>query len=633
MSDAIKHECGIALIRLRKPLDYYIKKYGTPLYGINNLYLLMEKQSNRGQDGAGVATIKFDVKPGTRYISRSRAVGSTAIKEIFEKINSKFEDVYLKKPEKFNDAAWLKENVAYTGELLLGHLRYGTFGSNSLEYCHPFLRQNNWMTRNIVVAGNFNLTNVDELFNELVKLGQHPKEKADTVTVMEKIGHFLDKENERLFRKFKSEGATNEEITSLIGKHMDVQKILHDASKHWDGGYAMAGLFGHGDAFVLRDPNGIRPVYYFSNDEVVVVTSERPPIQTAFNVPVEEIKELTPGHALIIKKDGRFGEYEITPPRKRTACSFERIYFSRGRDAAIYKERRQLGHQLCNTVLKAVDYDIKNTVFSYIPSTAEVAYSGFVESVNEYLNVIKKEKIVKLGATPDEKKLTEILSLHPRIHKIAIKDAKLRTFITSDSQRGDMVTHVYDTTYGVINRGVDNLVVIDDSIVRGTTLKNSILKILDRLGPKKIVVVSSAPQIRYPDCYGIDMAKLGDFIAFQAAIQLLKDNFKENLLDELYEKAKAQESLPKEKITNVVAEIYNLFTPEQISKKIAELVRPKNLNAEVEIIYQTIEGLHKACPNNTGDWYFSGNYPTPGGNKVVNKSFMNYMEGKNVRAY
>jgi amidophosphoribosyltransferase len=633
MSDAIKHECGIALIRLLKPLDYYIKKYGTPLYGINNLYLLMEKQSNRGQDGAGVATIKFDVKPGTRYISRTRAVGSTAIKEIFEKINNRFEDIYLKKPEKFKDADWLKENVAYTGELLLGHLRYGTFGSNSLEYCHPFLRQNNWMTRNIVVAGNFNLTNVDELFSELVKLGQHPKEKADTVTVMEKIGHFLDKENERLFRKFKSEGNSNEEITSLIGKHLDVQKILHDASKYWDGGYAMAGLFGHGDAFVLRDPNGIRPVYYFSNDEVVVVTSERPPIQTAFNVPVEQIKELTPGHALVIKKNGRFAEYEVTAPRKRTACSFERIYFSRGRDAEIYKERRQLGRQLCNMVLKAVEYDIKNTVFSYIPSTAEVAYGGFVEGINEYLNGVKKDRILKLGNTLTEKALKEILAVHPRIHKVAIKDAKLRTFIATDNQRGDMIAHVYDTTYGVINKGKDNLVILDDSIVRGTTLKNSILKILDRLGPKKIIVVSSAPQIRYPDCYGIDMAKLGDFIAFQAAIQLLRDNFKEDLLDELYEKAKEQEYLPKEQITNVVSEIYDLFTTEQISLKIAELVRPKNLNAEVEIIYQTIEGLHNACPNNTGDWYFSGKYPTPGGNKVVNKSFMNYMEGKNVRAY
>lgn len=633
MSDAIKHECGIAMIRLLKPLDYYIEKYGTPLYGVNKLYLLMEKQHNRGQDGAGVANIKFDVKPGNRYISRTRAIGSAAIKEIFGKINIKFEDVYKKNPDRFKDADWLKKNVAYTGELFLGHLRYGTFGGNSLENCHPFLRQNNWMTRNLVVAGNFNLTNVDELFDELVHLGQHPKEKTDTVTVMEKIGHFLDEENERLFKKFKKEGHSHEDISLLIAKELDVQRILKAASRKWDGGYAMAGLFGHGDAFVLRDPNGIRPVFYYSDDEVVVVTSERPAIQTVFNVPIESIKELQPGHSLVIKKDGRFGEFEVIEPREKTACSFERIYFSRGRDADIYKERQKLGSQLCPAVLKSVDYDMVNTVFSYIPSTAEVAFSGLVDGLNHYSNTIKKHKILMMGNNVRDPELTEILSIHPRVHKIAIKDAKLRTFITNDNQRDDMVAHVYDTTYGVINKGIDNLVVIDDSIVRGTTLKQSILKILDRLGPKKIVVVSSAPQIRYPDCYGIDMAKLGDFIAFQAAIQLLKDNFKENLLEELYEKAKAQEGLPKEKITNVVTEIYKQFTAEQISNKIAELVRPKGITAEVEIIYQSISGLHNACPNNTGDWYFTGNYPTPGGNKVVNKSFINYMEGKNVRAY
>ncbi len=634
MSDAIKHECGIAMIRLLKPLDYYIEKYGTPLYGVNKLYLLMEKQHNRGQDGAGVANIKFDVQPGNRYISRTRAIGSAAIKEIFGKINTKFEDVYKKNPDRFKDAAWLKKNVAYTGELFLGHLRYGTFGGNSLENCHPFLRQNNWMTRNLVVAGNFNLTNVDELFDELVHLGQHPKEKTDTVTVMEKIGHFLDEENERLFKKFKKEGGhSHEDISGLIARDLDVQRILKNASKRWDGGYAMAGLFGHGDAFVLRDPNGIRPVFYYSDDEVVVVTSERPAIQTVFNVSIEKIKELQPGHSLIIKKDGKFGEFEVIKPRVKTACSFERIYFSRGRDADIYKERQKLGSQLCPAVLKSVDYDLVNTVFSYIPSTAEVAFSGLVEGLNHYANTIKRHQILMMGNNVRDPELSEILSIHPRVHKIAIKDAKLRTFITNDNQRDDMVAHVYDTTYGVINKGIDNLVIIDDSIVRGTTLKQSILKILDRLGPKKIVVVSSAPQIRYPDCYGIDMAKLGDFIAFQAAIQLLKDNFKENLLEELYEKAKAQESLPKEKITNVVTEIYKLFTAEQISNKIAELVRPTGITAEVEIIYQSIAGLHNACPNNTGDWYFTGNYPTPGGNKVVNKSFINYMEGKNVRAY
>ncbi len=633
MSDAIKHECGIAVIRLRKPLNYYIEKYGTPLYAINKLYLLMEKQHNRGQDGAGVANIKFDAEPGTRYISRNRAIGSSAIKDIFGKINTKFEDIYTKNPSRFKDAAWLKKNVAYTGELFLGHLRYGTFGGNSLENCHPFLRQNNWMTRNLVVAGNFNLTNVDELFDELVHLGQHPKEKTDTVTVMEKIGHFLDEENERLYKKFKKEGHSHEDISGLIARDLDVQRILKDASKRWDGGYAMAGLFGHGDAFVLRDPNGIRPVFYYSDDEIVVVTSERPAIQTVFNVPIESVKELQPGNALIIKKSGTFGEVQIMEPKEKTACSFERIYFSRGRDADIYLERQKLGSQLCPAVLKSVDYDLVNTVFSYIPSTAEVAFSGLVDGLNHYANTIKRHQILMMGSNVRDPELSNILSIHPRVHKVAIKDAKLRTFITNDSQRDDMVAHVYDTTYGVIKKGIDSLVIVDDSIVRGTTLKQSILKILDRLGPKKIVVVSSAPQIRYPDCCGIDMAKLGDFIAFQAAVQLLKDNFKDNLLDELYEKAKAQEDLPKEQITNVVTEIYKQFTPEQISVKIAELVCPKGLNAEVEIIYQSIEGLHNACPNNTGDWYFTGNYPTPGGNKVVNKSFINYMEGKNVRAY
>lgn len=633
MSDAIKHECGIAMVRLLKPLDFYIKKYGTPLYGVNKMYLLMEKQHNRGQDGAGIANIKFDAEPGTRYISRTRAVGSNAIKEIFGKIITRFEDIYSKNPDKLKDAAWLKKNIAYTGELFLGHLRYGTFGSNGLESCHPFLRQNNWMTRNLVVAGNFNLTNVDELFDQLVELGQHPKEKADTVTVMEKIGHFLDEENERLYQKFKKAGHSNEDISSLIATHLDVQRILKDASKKWDGGYAMAGLLGHGDAFVLRDPNGIRPVFYYSDDEVVVVTSERPVIQTVFNVPIGTVRELKPGCALIIKKDGSFGEHEIIEPLEKTACSFERIYFSRGSDASIYKERQKLGHQLCPAILKAVDYDLKNTVFSYIPNTAEVAFGGMIEGLHDYLNKLKKDRILQLGTKISEPELTEILSLHPRVHKIAIKDAKLRTFITNDSQRDEMVAHIYDTTYGVIKEGVDSLVIVDDSIVRGTTLKQSILKILDRLGPKKIVVVSSAPQIRYPDCYGIDMAKLGDFIAFQAAVQLLKDNFKDNLLDELYEKAKAQEGLPKENITNVVKEIYKEFTPEQISKKIAQLLHSEEINAEIDIIYQSIEGLHNACPDNTGDWYFTGNYPTPGGNKVVNKSFINYMEGENVRAY
>lgn len=633
MSDSIKHECGIAVIRLLKPLDYYIKKYGTPNYGINKLYLLMEKQHNRGQDGAGVANIKFDTEAGTPYINRERALGSMAIKEIFGKIFSQFEAAYAKNPQKFKDADWLKKNLFYTGELFLGHLRYGTYGGNGLGNVHPFLRQNNWMTRNLVVAGNFNLTNVDELFNQLVELGQHPREKADTVTVMERIGHFLDEENENLYRKFKQEGHSNQKISTLIAQHVDVQSILKEAAKKWDGGYTMAGLLGHGDAFVLRDPNGIRPAFYYSDDEVVVVASERPVIQTVFNVPIDRVKELTPGHALIIKKNGTFGEYEITPPKEKTSCSFERIYFSRGSDADIYRERQQLGYQVCPAVLKAIDYDLKNTVFSYIPNTAEVAFGGMIEGFHAYLNTVKKTKILEAGTNLTEAALSEILSIHPRVHKIAVKDAKLRTFITNDTQRDDMVAHVYDTTYGVVRKGIDNLVILDDSIVRGTTLKQSILKILDRLGPKKIIVVSSAPQIRYPDCYGIDMAKLGDFIAFQAAVQLLKDRFNENLLDELYEKAKAQDSLPIEHINNVVKEVYQNFTAEEISNKISELLHSPDINAEVEIIYQSIEGLHNAIPNHKGDWYFTGNYPTPGGNRVVNKSFINYMEGENVRAY
>ncbi len=631
MSDQIKHECGIVLIRLLKPYQYYIDKYDTPMYGLNKLYLLMEKQHNRGQDGAGVATIKFDVAPGSRYISRYRATGSTAIQEIFGKINSKFEDAQKKHPSKMKDAAFLKRGVAFTGELLMGHLRYGTYGGNSIENCHPFLRQNNWITRNLVVSGNFNLTNVDELFDHLVELGQHPKEKADTVTVMEKIGHFLDGEVERLFQVFKAQGYSNQEITDLIARDIDIQNILQGASKKWDGGYTMTGMLGHGDAFVLRDPSGIRPAFWYADDEIVVVTSERPAIQTAFNVPIESIRELTPGHALIIKKDGTFGEHEIVPALEKKSCTFERIYFSRGSDRDIYEERKSLGRQLTPTVLKAVDFDVQNTVFSFIPNTAEVAFYGLVDGLHNYLNTVKRHKILSMGKVADPE-LTEILSLQPRIEKIALKDAKLRTFITSDSRRDDMVAHVYDTTYGVVKKG-DNLVVLDDSIVRGTTLRQSILKILDRLGPKKIVVVSSAPQIRYPDCYGIDMAKMGDFIAFQAAVELLKETFRENLLDEVYEKAKAQEGLPVEQITNVVKEVYAPFSAEQISQKISQLLTPAGINADVEILYQSLEGLHSACPNHTGDWYFSGNYPTPGGNRVVNRSFMNYMEGKNVRAY
>lgn len=633
MSDPIKHECGVALIRLRKPLDYYIKKYGTPMYGLNKLYLLMEKQHNRGQDGAGVATIKLDPEPGNRYISRSRSTATGAIQEIFEKIQSKFESAYKSHPNKYTDAAWLKKNVAYSGELLLGHLRYGTFGGNSVENCHPFLRQNNWMSKNLVVAGNFNLTNVDELFQQLVELGQHPKEKSDTVTVMERIGHFLDKENERLFRRFKDQGHSNFDISGLIAEHLDVGRILRDSAKKWDGGYTMCGLIGHGDAFVLRDPNGIRPAFYYFDEEIVVVASERPAIQTAFNIQLDQINELTPGAALVIKKSGAVSEEQIIEPLERKACSFERIYFSRGSDHDIYKERKQLGKNVTPSILNAVNHDVKNTVFSFIPNTAEVSFYGMVSGVESYLKDVKKRKILEAGDTINDEKLEAILAIKPRIEKIAIKDAKLRTFITEDSLRDDLVTHVYDITYGTVKSGIDNLVVIDDSIVRGTTLKKSILKMLDRLGPKKIVVVSSAPQIRYPDCYGIDMAKLGDFIAFRAVVALLKDHFMENLLDEVYEKAKLQVSKPKEEMVNVVKELYKPFTADQVSAKIAELLKPADCQAEVQIIYQTIEGLHNACPNNLGDWYFTGDYPTPGGTKVANQAFINFMEGKNVRAY
>lgn len=633
MSDEIKHECGIALLRLLKPLQFYQEKYGTSFYGLNKLYLLMEKQHNRGQDGAGVANIKFDVEPGKRYISRYRSTGPNPIQQVFEHINSRFREVQEKQPEKLSDPLWLKENHGFTGELFLGHLRYGTFGKNSVEYCHPFLRQNNWMTRNLVVAGNFNLTNVDELFDLLVSIGQHPKEKSDTVTVLEKIGHFIDEETEILFRKYKRLGYSKKEISGLIAKNMNIQRILKKSAEDWDGGYAMAGLIGHGDAFVLRDPSGIRPAYYYHDNEIAVVTSERPPIQTAFNVSIEKIKELQPGNALVIKKSGEIGEMKFRKPMEKKACSFERIYFSRGSDADIYKERKELGRLVCPSILKAIDYDVKNTVFSFIPNTAETAFYGMIKGIEDYLDYRKKEKILKLGEHPDLEKVNEILAMRPRVEKIAIKDAKLRTFITDDVSRDDLVTHVYDITYGTVRKNADNLVIIDDSIVRGTTLKKSIIRILARLNPKKIIIVSSAPQIRYPDCYGIDMAKLGDFIAFRAAIELLKDKKKSNIIKNVYEKCQRQEKLPKDRIHNYVKEIYEPFSADDISKKISQLLTPEEVKIPVKIIYQTIEGLHSACPEHKGDWYFTGDYPTPGGNKVVNRAYINYVEGSNERAY
>ena len=631
MSDALKHECGVAMLRLRKPLEFYKEKYGTSFYALKKMYLLMEKQRNRGQDGAGLANVKLNTPAGKRYISRKRSTTNNPIEELFTQINKKFIDLEENDPKKLEDISWLKTNMPFTGELFLGHLRYGTYGGNSVEQCHPFLRQNNWKTRNLALAGNFNMTNVDELFGHLTDLGQHPKEKSDTITIIEKIGHFLDEENANIYQKYKGD-FTKIEISKKIEEELDIQKILQNASKHWDGGYVMCGLFGHGDAFVLRDPSAIRPAYYYSDDEIIVVASERPVIQTTFNIHINKIKEIKRGHALIIKNDGTFSEKEVIKPLERKACSFERIYFSRGNDKDIYNERIELGRQVFPKVLEAIDKDIKNTVFSYIPNTAEVSYYGMMKAADSYLNQVKTEKIIRLGGNPSSEEINEIMQISARAEKIAIKDAKLRTFITSDINRDDLVAHVYDITYGKVSSD-DNLVIIDDSIVRGTTLKQSILRILDRLGPKKIIVVSSAPQIRYPDCYGIDMAILGDFVAFQAAIELLKDNNKQEIIEDVYKKCTAQISLPKEEMKNYVKEIYAPFSAEEISSKISQILKPKDTKAEVEIIYQSIGDLHISCPNHNGDWYFTGNYPTPGGNKVVTKAFINYVEGNKKRAY
>ena len=634
MSDQLKHECGIALLRLKKPLQYFAEKYGTAFYGLNKMYLLMEKQHNRGQDGAGIANIKIDMPPGKRYISRVRSNDPQPIRELFSKVMSRFEELERSRPDKLSDTQYLKDNYAFTGELFLGHLRYGTYGGNSIENCHPFLRENNWMTRNLVVAGNFNLTNVDELFQLLIDLGQHPKQKADTVTVMEKIGHFLDEENQQLFDRFKQEGHDNKKITDLISENIDVQRVLTRATRDFDGGFAMAGLIGHGDAFVLRDPSGIRPTYWYENDEIAVVASERPPIQAAFNASLNDIHELTPGHALIIRKNGSTAVKPIIEPREKKSCSFERIYFSRGNDEAIYKERQALGRNVVPQILAAVNYDLDNTVFSFIPNTAETAFYGMMKALEDHLNDVKIRDIKALGENASIEAIEQIIRKRARLEKIAIKDVKLRTFITQDSARDEMVAHVYDTTHGAVKRGVDTLVVIDDSIVRGTTLKRSIIKMLDRLGPKKIIIVSSAPQIRYPDCYGIDMAKLGDFIAFQAAIELHKEaGTYETITAGVLEKCRQMEVLPKNEQHNCVQEIFSAFTANQISAKVAQLVTPEKTQAQVEVIFQTIEGLHNACPEHTGDWYFTGNYPTPGGHRVVNRAFINYMEGRNERAY
>ncbi|WP_273273249.1 amidophosphoribosyltransferase [Maribacter polysiphoniae] len=632
MSDAIKHECGISVIRLLKPLSYYKEKYGTAFYGVNKMYLMMEKQHNRGQDGAGFASIKLDMDPGERYMSRVRSIQQQPIQDIFDQINDRINSAFKEHPEYQEDVAAQKKNIPYIGEVLLGHVRYGTFGKNSIENVHPFLRQNNWMHRNLIVAGNFNMTNVDELFDNLVQLGQHPKEMADTVTVMEKIGHFLDDAVAKLYKQIKKEGFNKMEASPLIAKRLKLNKILRRAAKNWDGGYTMAGMLGHGDAFVLRDPSGIRPAYYYKDDEVVVVASERPAIQTVFNVPFEKVKELDPGHAMIIKKDGSSSINEILKPKERKACSFERIYFSRGSDKEIYQERKKLGKLLFPQILKAINHDIKNTVFSYIPNTAETSFFGMVKEAQNYLNKKKEEQILSIGTKITSEELHEILAVRPRIEKVAIKDAKLRTFITQDSSRDDLVAHVYDISYGSVKKN-DNLVIIDDSIVRGTTLKKSILRILDRLSPKKIIVVSSAPQIRYPDCYGIDMAKLEDFVAFKAALALHEDHNTMDQVTAIYNKCLAQLNVKDDDIVNYVKDFYAPFTAQQISDKIGELLSPIDIKAEVKIIYQTIESLHEACPKNLGDWYFTGNYPTKGGNRVVNKAFINFYQGKNERAY
>lgn len=631
MSDPIKHECGIAFIRLLKPLEYYRQKYGSTLYGLKKLYLLMEKQHNRGQDGAGVGVIKLNPKAGNPYIFRERESGSNAIAEIFATISNKINESGTK--DQVNDADYFREHCPYGGEVLLGHLRYGTYGGSASNLCHPFIRENNWMTRNLMLAGNFNMTNVDELFQLLIDLGQHPSEKADTITMLEKIGHFLDEENQRWFEEFKTKGYSNKEITHLIADKLNIEHILKRSLKEVDGGYVLAGLVGHGDAFIVRDPNGIRPCFYYHDDEVVVVTSERPAIQTGFNVKINSIKELGAGNALIIKKDGTVSETSIIPAGEKKQCTFERIYFSRGNDRDIYMERKKLGYLIAPAVLKAIHHDIENSVFSYIPNTAATAFYGMIDGVLDYLSEYKASEILKMGANPDKEKLKKLIALKPRREKIAVKDAKLRTFITDDQHREDMVAHVYDVTYGLINNKQDTLVVMDDSIVRGTTLKTSILRILDRLQPKKIIIVSSAPQIRYPDCYGIDMSRLKDFVAFQAMIALLKERKQEHLLHEVYTKCKAQENAPKEEVVNYLQDLYALFTDDEISTQIAKIVTPEDIQAEVAVIYQSIENLHNACPEHKGDWYFSGNYPTPGGNKVVNKAFINYMEGITARAY
>lgn len=631
MSDWIGHECGIAAIRLLKPLDFYIEKYGTPMYAVNKMALLMEKQHNRGQDGAGVASIKLDMPPGEPYIARTRSADKNPIMAVRNRMVRSFAEALEASPEKYGDGQWVKENVLFAGELLLGHLRYGTHGAQGESFCHPFLRQSNWMTRNLVIAGNFNLTNNNELFDMLVDLGQHPRNKADTVMVLEKIGHFLDEANDFLFRKYRKEGLTRVEITQKIISELDVTRVLKKATRSFDGGYVMCGMIGHGDLFALRDPSGIRPGFYYQDDEIVAIASERPQIQTALNVPIGEVKEIKPGHALVVKRSGKVLMEQVNEPLKKTPCSFERIYFSRGTDKDIYQERKNLGRSLVRRVLDAVDYDLENTVFSYIPNTAETAFYGLVEGVKDVIGErMKYHLLQEKRITPE--RIDELLSFQPRVEKLMTKDAKLRTFITNDADRNDLVAQVYDTTYGIVKKS-DTLVILDDSIVRGTTLRTSILRILDRLGMKKVVIVSSAPQIRFPDCYGIDMSKMKDFVAFEAAVELLRDANREGLLTEIYEACLENEKKPRAEAKNQVTRLFDPFTPQQISDKIAEILTPEGMKAEVQIIYQSVGGLHEACPDHKGDWYFTGDYPTPGGHRVANRSFINFMENSDARAY
>ncbi len=630
MSDSIHHECGIAVVRLLKPLEFYHKKYGTAFYGVQKLQLLMQKMRNRGQDGAGIATIKLDAMPGKRYISRKRSNAPNYLSDLFDMVWARLNATTEAQRQ---DPAWLRENMPYMGEVLMGHLRYGTHGDNSIEFVHPFHRQNNWVSRNLLLAGNFNMTNVDELFQELVDLGQYPKEKSDTVTVLEKLGHFLDDEVQRLFTWFKADGINNKDINQRIFENLDIQRLLRRATKKFDGGYVLGGMIGHGDAFLMRDPNGIRPAYWYQDDEIVVGASERPAIQSVFNVRYANVHELQPGHALIIKYNGKVEELPFVEPREKKACSFERIYFSRGNDREIYQERKALGAQLAEKVLEAVDFDLKNTVFSYIPNTAEAAFYGLMEGVDAALNKRKQAQILELGDNLTPEKLEEIMNVRPRFEKLVHKDEKQRTFIADKKSRNSMVSYVYDVTYGLVQDGVETLVLLDDSIVRGTTLRDSIVSITARLKPKKIIILSSAPQIRFPDCYGIDMSKMKDFVAFQALVSLLEDSEQEHLLDAAYDRCKNSEHHPVEMVRNEVIELYDLFDYEEVSEKIAEIVRPAHIIPDLQLIFQTIEGLHTACPLTSGDWYFSGKYPTPGGNRVANRAFMNFVENLDVRAY